>query len=430
MGDQALSGTQASTVAGQIDLLFLGITGVAVFFTIAIFVAITFMAIKYRRGAKVDRSRPPSYNHLIEFVWTVIPLGIAMGLFVWAAALYFQQSRVPAGAMEIHVVGKQWMWKMQQPNGRWENNELHVPVGRPIVLTMTSEDVIHSFYVPAFRLKQDVVPGQFTKMWFQPTTPGTYHLWCAEFCGTLHSQMIGSVTVMEPGDYERWLAEGTTSESAAALGERLFRRHGCSGCHNPSSSVHAPLLEGKFGRQIPVQTPKAGVPLDQVQAETITMDERYIHDAIVLPEKEVAAGYKPIMPSYKNRLTEQEILQIVHYIKTLGQPANRGSNQRERTNSLTREDYEARTGFVPANLNRIQSTPVTGNAAKAAAGASAGGTGAAPAPAGGGAGASGTGSAPAEHGGAAGSTGAHGATGTGAGAHGGDVTGSSERMTR
>lgn len=398
MGDQALSGTQASSVAGQIDLLFLGITAVAVFFTIAIFVAIIFLAVKYRRGAKVDRSRPPSFNHMVEFVWTVIPLGIAMGLFVWSAAQFIQAVRVPQGAMEIHVVGKQWMWKMQQPNGRWENNELHVPAGRPIVLNMTSEDVIHSFYVPAFRLKQDVVPGQFTKMWFTPTVPGTYHLWCAEFCGTLHSAMIGSVYVMDPGDYERWLAEGTTSQSAAALGEKLFRRHGCSGCHNPSSSVHAPLLEGKFGRQAPIQIPKAGVPLDQVQAETITVDERYIHDAIVLPEKEVAAGYKPIMPSFKNRLTEQEILQIVHYLKTLGQPAERGSNQRPRTQSLSPEDYEARTGFVPNNLNRIQSTPVTGNAAQGANGGKAG------APTGAG---------------AAGGAGAH-----------GSVTGSSERMTR
>lgn len=377
MGDAKTTGAQASTIAPEMDLLYLAITGVAVFFTIGIFIAVVFLAVKYRRGAKVDRSRPPQYNHVVEFVWTVVPLGIAMGIFVWSASLYFRAVRVPPGAMDIHVVGKQWMWKMQHPNGRWENNELHLPVGRPIQLTMTSEDVIHSFYVPAFRLKQDVVPGQFTKMWFTPTQPGTYHLFCAEFCGTLHSQMVGTVYVMDPADYERWLAEGPGQETVAAAGARLFRKHGCSGCHAANSSVRAPLLEGKFGRPVPVQRPKAGVPLEQVQAETIIMDQRYIHDSIVLPEQEVAAGFRPIMPSYKNRISEEEIFQIVHYIKSLGaasQPQAGGTRQ-DNTNRLTREDYEARTGFEPENMGRITGGGRTGNAANGGsrAGSGAGG---------------------------------------------------------
>jgi len=350
VGTLAFLQQQASSVAADIDLLTVGITVVAVVFSVAIFVAIAFLSYRYRRGSKVDRSRPPQYNHLIEILWTGIPLLIVMGIFLWATTLYFKVVKVPADAMEIHVVGKQWMWKLQHPSGRWENNTLHVPVGRPVVLTMTSEDVIHSFYVPEFRLKQDVIPGQFTQLWFTPTKTGTFHLFCAEFCGTLHSTMGGSVIVMEPSDYERWLTEGNVQETVSAVGQQLFRRHGCSGCHGANSSVRAPMLEGIYGRPVAVQVAKAGVPLGQTQATTMIADTRYIHDAIVLPEKEVAAGFRPIMPTYKNRLSETEVFQLIAYIKSLSSKRDPETRRQDNSDRLTPEDYEARTGFTPENI--------------------------------------------------------------------------------
>ncbi len=346
---------RASTAAPAQDLLFTAVTLVALVFSLGIAVAVVFLAVRYRRGSKVDRSNPPQYNHHIEMAWTFIPLAIALGLFAWAAWLYFIIVRIPPNAMEIHVVGKQWMWKLQHPQGRWENNELHVPAGRPIVLTMTSEDVIHSFFVPAFRLKQDVIPGLYTQMWFTATRPGEYPLFCAEFCGTLHSKMKGRVVVMDPADYDRWLREGTNPNTLVAAGERLFRGWGCSGCHNAGSSVRAPLIEGIFGRPRPVQIPRPNVPLEKIPAETIIADRTYIHDSILLPEKVVAAGYRPIMPSFKNRITEEEILQIIAYLKA----RSPGAGSDRRRTELTQEDYRARTGFVPENMERIRAAGAT-----------------------------------------------------------------------
>jgi cytochrome c oxidase subunit II len=435
VGTLALLETQASTVAQQIDLASLAVTLNAVFFSVAIALVILYLVVKYRRGSKVDRSNAPAHNNAVEITWTVVPLIIALALFAWVTVIYFHMIRVPPNAMEIQVVGKQWMWKMQHPSGRWENNRLHVPVGRPVVLTMTSEDVIHAFYVPAFRLKQDVIPGQFTQMWFQATTPGTYHLFCAEFCGTLHSTMVGEVIVMEPAEYERWLREGDAGTSSAVEGARLFRRHGCSGCHGANSSVRAPLLEGIYGKPVAVQLPKPGVKLEQIQATTRIADLRYIHDSIVLPEKEVAAGFKPIMPTFKNRLTEEEILKIVAYIRSISTRDEPGAGRedytdradpgrrQDHTNDLSEEDYRARTGFVPTNMDRIRrgGAGVTGGGGGAAGGGAAaprsGGAnqGAPSAPAGSGAG-SGTGAggggttAPggASPGAATGGSGAHG----------------------
>lgn len=351
-------------MARSYDLLFLAVTLNAVFFSVAIGVAVVYFAAKYRQGAKVDRSHPPLHGNMIEILWTVIPLIIALGLFAWSTSLYFAQVRVPKGAMEVHVVGKQWMWKLQQPSGRWENNQLHVPVGKPVLLTMTSEDVIHSFFVPAFRLKQDVIPGQFTQLWFTATEPGEYHLLCAEFCGTLHSTMRGTVYVMDPAAYEQWLREGNVKETSALVGGRLFRQHGCSGCHGANSSVRAPALEGIYGRPVPVQIPQPGVPLEKIEATTVLADTRYIHDSIVLPEQEVAAGYRPIMPTFKNRLSEEEIFQIISYIRSLSSVKPSGTGRQDNTNTLTPEDYKARTGFVPDNIKRITgggNAPAGGN---------------------------------------------------------------------
>lgn len=352
--------TQASEFARSIDLLLLGLTLVTGFFSVGIAFAVIFFAVKYRRGAKVDRSNPQLYNLPIEIAWTGIPLVIALGLFVWSTAIYLGFKTVPSGAMEVYVVGKQWMWKLQHPEGRWEMNELHIPVNRPVALTLTSEDVIHSFFIPELRVKQDVIPGQYTRMWFNADKPGVYHLFCTQFCGTFHSTMTGTVTVMEPADYERWLSTGNYPQTLAATGERLFHKHGCSGCHGPDAAVRAPRLEGVYNHIIGVQIPQPGIPLEKVQATTMVADQRYIHDAIILPEKEVAAGFRPIMPSYRNRISEEEIFQISAYLRSLagGDAATSGLyNNRTGpggpTRSLSQEEYKARIGFTPENMKDL-----------------------------------------------------------------------------
>jgi cytochrome c oxidase subunit II len=345
---------QASANAASVDLLFTALNLMTLVFSVGIWIAIIYFAVKYRRGHKVDRSNPPLEHLAIELTWTIGPLAIVMGLFVWATVLYFREARPPAGAMQINVVGKQWMWKLQQPQGRWEMNELHVPVGRPVQLRMTSEDVIHSFFVPAFRLKTDVLPGKYSTMWFTPTKPGRYHLFCAEYCGTSHSGMVGSVVVMTPSDYELWLRSGNTNRTRAAAGEQLFRQNGCSGCHGAGSSVRAPMLEGVYGKPVAIEVPTGK---GTRQTTTTIADDRYIHDSIVLPEQEVAAGYEPIMPTFRGRLSEEEIVQLVDYIKSLstGSTNTTANNQGgQNSRDMSAQDIQTRTGFVPPNMGTIR----------------------------------------------------------------------------
>jgi len=350
---------QGSELADDVDMLFTYITAVTVFFTVAIFVIILFLAAFYRRGRKADRSNAPAHNNTIELVWTVIPLGIALSMFAWSSLLYMREKHNPAHALEIHVVGKQWMWKMQHPTGKWENNELHLPLGRPVKLTMTSEDVIHCFYVPEFRMKQDVVPGTFTQMTVTPSKTGVFRLFCAEFCGALHSGMVGTVTVMEPGEYDAWLSRGNVAQTVAATGKRLFTQKGCNGCHGPGSSIRAPRLEGIYGRPGPVQIPQGNKNLEDIPATTVLMDTRYIHDAIMLPEKEVAAGYKPIMPTFKGQITEEQVFQIVAYLKSLGSTNEPPRPRVDNTSNLSEADYQARVGFKPKNLDKVTSPQAT-----------------------------------------------------------------------
>jgi cytochrome c oxidase subunit II len=354
----------ASTGAYAIEAIIWAVNIVAAFFSLLIVVAIVYFAVKYRRGHQVDRSNPVIENLPIEIAWTVIPLAIAMGLFVWATAVFLANKRIPSGASEIYVVGKQWMWKLQHPEGRWEMNELHVPVGRAIKLTMTSEDVIHSFFVPAFRVHQDVIPGQYTHLWFTPSLVGTYPLYCAQFCGTNHSGMVGTVTVMSPADYQDWLTTGRTEQSLAQAGATLFVQKGCAGCHM-GGSVRAPRLEGIYGKPVPVQIPPGGVNwqdlavgtavLQRTPGTTLIADDRYIHDSILLPEKEIAAGYYPVMPSFKGQIDEAQIVQLTAYIKSLANtiPSNpRAVSQGPATRTVPPEEYQARVGFVPANVKK------------------------------------------------------------------------------
>jgi cytochrome c oxidase subunit 2 len=301
---------QASTSARHLDALYLFELVVAGFFTILIFLLIVIFAVRYRRGAAVDRSRPPLVSRRMEVLWISVPLLLELVMFVWATLLFYHVYEPPPGALEVYVVGKQWMWYVQHSEGRAEINELHVPLGQPIKLTMTSQDVIHSFFVPAFRVKQDVLPGRYTTLWFEPTRVGRYHLFCAEYCGTNHSGMVGWVTVMEPVEFQQWLSQAGSGPSMAEQGERLFVQYHCAGCHRGSQVVQAPRLEGVYGRPVPIQQGN--------EVRFTRADERYLRDSILEPKKEVVAGYQPLMPSFKDQITEPDLLKVIAYIKSIG----------------------------------------------------------------------------------------------------------------
>ncbi len=298
---------QASTFAERVDALYYYLLSVSGFFVLLIFALIFLFAIKYRRRSEGEQTPPILGSIPLEVAWIAIPFILVMVMFGWGASLYFTAFSPPADALEIFVVGKQWMWKVQHPEGRREINELHVPIGYPVKLTMTSQDVIHSFYVPAFRIKMDAVPGRYTSTWFQASKTGTFHLFCAEYCGTAHAGMGGQVVVMKPSEYEQWLRTGAPEEPLAAAGERLFQQLGCSGCHSPNSTVRAPPLEGIYGKPMPLQS-----------GHVVTADESYIRDSILLPQKDVVAGYAPVMPTFQGRISEEELMQIIAYIRSLG----------------------------------------------------------------------------------------------------------------
>ena len=302
---------QASATAAHLDHLTLYLLGVAAFFSTLIFALIFVFAVKYRRRSEHERVAESGHALPLEIAWTVIPFGLMMIMFTWGASIFFEMSRPPDDAMNIYVVGKQWMWKTQHLEGQREINELHVPLGRPVRLTMTSEDVIHSFYMPAFRVKFDVLPGRYTTAWFNPTKPGKYHLFCAEYCGTLHSGMIGWIEVMEPAEYERWLAGGTGGESLASSGQKLFEYLACANCHRTDKPGRCPNLTGLFGSKVQLTT-----------GETVTADEAYVRESILNPSAKIVAGYQNIMPTFQGQVTEEDLLQLIEYIKSLAkQPA-------------------------------------------------------------------------------------------------------------
>ena len=297
---------QASTFAGKVDTLYLSLVGLSCLFAGLIFLLILIFAIRFRRRSEDERPRAILGDLRLELLWSVIPLGLSIGVFAWAADLYFTMYSPPPEAMEVFVVGKQWMWKLQHPEGNREINELHVPVGQPVRLTMTSEDVIHSFFIPAFRIKMDVVPGRYTTAWFEATRVGEYHLFCAEYCGTKHSRMIGRVIVMTPADYETWLSGGRRGESLEVAGERLFQELGCATCHKPDSKERGPVLDGLFGKSVKLKS-----------GESIIADETYIRESILRPKTKMLEGYKPLMPTFEGQISEEGILQLIAYVKSL-----------------------------------------------------------------------------------------------------------------
>jgi cytochrome c oxidase subunit 2 len=296
----------ASNFAPEVDHIFLALLALCGAVTLLVLIVVLFFCVRYRHGSKADRTPPRGSPTRIEATWTVIPFFIFLGLFFWAAQVFFAMSCPPSDATEIYIVGKQWMWKIQHPDGRREINELHIPVGHPVKLILASQDVIHDFFVPEFRTKQDVVPGRYTTEWFTPTKPGKYHLFCSQFCGTDHSRMTGWVYVMEAEEYERWLSAQPAPGSLVAQGERAFQRHGCSGCHSSNSAIRAPLLDGLYGRQVPLS-----------DSTLVTADDQYLRDSILLPNKQIAAGYQPVMPTFQGQISEEDLNAIVAYLKSL-----------------------------------------------------------------------------------------------------------------
>jgi len=295
-------------MASQVDGLYLFLVSVSVFFTLLIFALVFVFAVKFRKSAHakaehIEGSLP------LELTWTLIPLGITMIFFAWGALIYFQEARPPRGAMEVYAVGKQWMWKFEHETGQREINALHVPVGRDVKMIMSSQDVIHSFYVPAFRIKQDVLPGRYTTTWFRPTKVGTYHLFCAEYCGTEHSGMIGEVVVMEATAYQAWLANGGATASMSANGKELFSQLGCATCHRFDTQGRGPNLVGIFGK-----------PVQLNDGRTVMADENYIRESILNPQAKIVAGFQPIMPTFQGQVTEESLGALVSYVKSLSQP--------------------------------------------------------------------------------------------------------------
>jgi len=307
MGKFQLFPVQASTLAPEVDHLLYFLLAITVFFTLLIFGAIFFFAIRYRRRSEQELPHVQHTGYTLEILWSVIPFGLTMVMFTWGASIFFTASRPPNDAIQIYAVGKQWMWKLEHLEGQREINELHIPVGTPVRLTMTSEDVIHSFFVPAFRTKQDVLPGRYSTTWFTPTKPGKYHLFCAEYCGTNHSGMIGWVYVMEPKDYQNWLSGGASEGSMAENGKKLFEQLACSNCHKEDNSGRGPSLVGVFGKT--VQLAGGG---------TVKADETYLRESILQPQAKVVSGFEPVMPTFQGLVTEEQLVQLVEYVKSLG----------------------------------------------------------------------------------------------------------------
>jgi cytochrome c oxidase subunit II len=312
----------ASPIADRVDHLYLFMLCLTVVVTVVVAGLILYFAIKYRRGNNVNRKQG-QHGLWMEIIWILAPLPVLLLIFYWGADIFFSMARPPNNAMEFTVVAKQWMWKFQHPTGQREIDTLHVPVGRPVRFTMISQDVIHSMFVPVFRVKQDVLPGRYTSLWFQATEPGEYHLFCAEYCGTNHAKMGGRVTVMTARDYENWLAGGKEQEPPAVRGEKLFEQMRCGSCHlGGGERPRGPPLVGLFGSQVKLSS-----------GETVTADDNYLRESILRPRAKVVAGYEPIMPPFEEQISEEGVLDLIAYIKSMnsaggGEPSSSKDSQK------------------------------------------------------------------------------------------------------
>ena len=303
---------QPSAFAAEMDLLLAALLAVSGAVLLLVFGLLFRFSVIYWHASGRDRTSGSGKSWRLEITWTTATLVAFLGLFLWGADLYVRELRANPGALTITIVAKQWMWKAEHPEGQREINAVHLPVNRPVQLRMTSEDVIHDFGLPEFRIKHDVLPGRFETLSFLPNKTGTFQLYCNQFCGTDHASMIGDVVVMTQPDYERWLAMTGSSESLVAQGSRLFVQYGCSGCHRAggrggNGTVRAPSLDGVYGSPVPL-----------ANGTTVIADDRYIHDSIVMPAAQVVASYAPLMPSFAGVIPEEELVKLVEYIKSLG----------------------------------------------------------------------------------------------------------------
>lgn len=295
----------ASTTASSVDNLLFALLAVCGTVGLGVASLLIGFAIRYRRRSDSETPAAMPGSTKLELLWTVTPLVIFLGFFVWGVSVYFQAFRAPDDATVIYGMGKQWMWKFQHPEGQREINTLHVPVGRPFKLLLTSEDVIHSFFVPDFRIHMDVLPGRYTSVWFEATKPGEFHLFCSQYCGTDHSAMIGKVIAMESKDYERWL-DRTAEGSLALQGRKTFLKYRCLSCHSATAEARAPVLEELYGQQIALR-----------DGGTVVVDEEYIRESILNPGRKIVAGFDNIMPTYEGQVSEEEIYKLIAFIKSL-----------------------------------------------------------------------------------------------------------------
>jgi cytochrome c oxidase subunit II len=296
---------EASTIAPQVDALLVFMTLVSLVGLVLVGLLITAFSILYRKEKNPVATQIEG-STLLEATWTIIPLGLFLIMFVWGSVLYFRIYTPPPNAMNIYVVGKQWMWKAEHPGGQHEINSLHVPINQPIQITLISQDVFHSFSIPAFRVKREAIPGRYTTVWFNATTPGTYHLFCTQYCGTQHSGMVGDIVVLTAADYKKWLASSTSGVSLAQNGERLFASLSCNACHNGQPDSRGPSLANVYGSKLTLST-----------GQPVLVDEAYLRQAILNPSAHITQGYAPIMPTYQGQVSEEGLISLVEYIKNL-----------------------------------------------------------------------------------------------------------------
>jgi cytochrome c oxidase subunit II len=305
---------QASSLAAEVDNLYLGVITITAFFAIVVVVCVTYFAIKYRDHTGDKVGAPITGSVPLELGWSLIPFFIAIGIFVWASVVFFHIVRAPDQTLDIYSTGKRWMWRFQHIDGQTEINELHVPVGRAVRVVFTSEDVLHDLFIPAFRVKADAVPGRYSAIWFEPTRVGEYHLFCAEYCGTKHSGMIGTVYVMEQADYQAWLGGGgaTAGGSLVQRGEALFTQLACVTCHLPDGTGRGPSLEGLFGSQVTLDS-----------GEVVTADESYLRESILMSQAKTVKGYERLMPTFQGLINEDGVAALIEYIKSMQAAGNR-----------------------------------------------------------------------------------------------------------
>ena len=304
----ALWPASASASAVETDHLIWSFTALTLVLVVPIFFGITFFALRYRDGRQVNRRYRENRDRILELGWMIIPFVLTLIFFVWGAQMFIFHKNPPANATEIAAIGRQWMWKFQHPGGQQEINDLHVPTGKPILINMISQDVIHSLYIPSMRIQMETLPGRYTQLWFEADRPGTYRILCSEFCGTDHSVMAGLLTVMTPANYATWLAQAGTSGGLAAEGKKLFSSYGCSGCHDQRGTVRAPSLIGLYGSPVPLES-----------GGTIIADTTYLRDKILNPGNHKIAGYKQVMPAFKGVIPEDELIRLIAYIKSNGE---------------------------------------------------------------------------------------------------------------